>query len=255
MTKKILASLDTNDPDTMQEVDIAMTHAIELQREKVLEQFFELPDVTMKSVDMLRLYTKPDKSKFLSSNRLLQDRLRQMSYEKVVFKADTHALYQRALSRFFRGVNPVLQQELKLCDRTRVTAFRTRDRNDLLTPYLPLAGEPTTYSTGCSCTGVTLYIHTHPLTLTSFFARPHSNEIMARDVWPKCENPIVSHSGIEPLDPRKSLLPTHVLSLTLDSTLPSSAWPSVIRWLRWPSSRTPPQRSELRPCRHGPSAR
>lgn len=137
MTKKILASLDTNNPETMQDVDIAMTHAIELQREKVLEQFFELPDVTMKSVDMLRLYTKPDKSKFLSSNRLLQYRLRQMSYEKAVEKADTHALYQRALSRFFRGVNPVLQQELKLCDRTRVTATRTRDQRSADPVYAP----------------------------------------------------------------------------------------------------------------------
>ena len=119
LTKKVLASLDTNDPDTMQEIDIAMTHAIELQREKVLEQFFELPDVTMKTVDMLRLYMKPDKSKFLSSNRLLQERLRQMVYEKAVLKADhPHALYQRALSKFFRGVSPMLQQELKLCDHT-----------------------------------------------------------------------------------------------------------------------------------------
>jgi len=135
----------------MQEIDIAMTHAIELQREKVLEQFFELPDVTMGSVDMLRLYTKPDKSKFLSSNRLLQERLREMVYEKVVLKADhPHALYQRALSKFFRGVSPVLQQELKLCDHTRVTAIRTWDPTICrwaVTPCLPrtaLAGEPTT---------------------------------------------------------------------------------------------------------------
>ena len=33
---------------------------------------------------------------------------------------------------------------------------------------------------------------------------------MARDVWPKCENPIVSHSGIEPFRSQEGLLPTHV---------------------------------------------
>jgi len=38
-----------------------------------------------------------------------------MVYEKAVLKADhPHALYQRALSKFFRGVSPVLQQELKV---------------------------------------------------------------------------------------------------------------------------------------------
>ena len=95
-----------------------MQRGFELQREHVVKLFLELPGMTMERIDMGQLYMKPDESKFLSNNRPLLARLRLLLYEKTdpVKALRPHALYQKALSRFFYSISPILRQELLAVD-------------------------------------------------------------------------------------------------------------------------------------------
>ena len=100
----------------------------------------------MENIDMGKLFSLPDETKFLSSNERLQTRLRLLVFESTS-NDRPHALYQKALNRLFISISPILRQELHAADVTRP--------NDIFY-WLILQG----------------------------------NELLARDVWPFCDNPV-----------------------------------------------------------------
>jgi len=102
--------------------------------------------MTMENIDMGKLFSLPDETKFLSSNERLQTRLRLLVFESTS-NDRPHALYQKALNRLFISISPILRQELHAADVTRP--------NDIFY-WLILQG----------------------------------NELLARDVWPFCDNPV-----------------------------------------------------------------
>ena len=76
----------------------------------------------MENMNMGKLYALPDETKFLSSNERLQNRLRSMVFESSISPdalCPAHALYQKALSRLFLSISPILRQELHAEDVTR----------------------------------------------------------------------------------------------------------------------------------------
>ena len=149
LANKIMMGVKAEEPGTLPEVQHAMQRGIELQRSDVVKLFLNLPGLTFEGIDMGQLYMKPDGYKFLSQNRPLQARLRMMVYEMTdSSKASRpHVLYQKALSRFFYSITPILRQELLAVDYTRP--------NDVF-----------------------------------YWLTCHGNELMARDIWPNCDNPV-----------------------------------------------------------------
>ena len=72
----------------------------------------------MENMNMGKLFSFPDETKFLSSNERLQTRLRLLVFE-TASKDRPHALYQKALNRLFMSISPILRQELHAEDVTR----------------------------------------------------------------------------------------------------------------------------------------
>ena len=121
LAKKIIQGIQAEEPAAKSEVCQALQRAIELQREDVVRLILDLPGLTMEKMNMGQLYIKPDPYKFLSAHRQLQARLRMLVYEMSDTRKASrpHALYQKAVSRFFYGITPILRQELLADDYTR----------------------------------------------------------------------------------------------------------------------------------------
>ena len=102
----------------MREVCDALQRAIGLHRHDVVKLFLGVAGMTMENMNMGKLYSLPDETKFLSSNERLQTRLRLLVFETAQTERP-HTLYQKALNRLFISISPILRQELHAEDVTR----------------------------------------------------------------------------------------------------------------------------------------
>jgi len=118
LTRKILASIQEEEPGAMREVCNALQRAIGLHRHDVVKLFLGVAGMTIENMNMGKLCAIPDETKFLSSNERLQTRLRLLVFE-TSSKDRPHALYQKALNRLFMSISPILRQELHAEDVTR----------------------------------------------------------------------------------------------------------------------------------------
>ena len=118
LARKILAGIQEEEPGAMREVCDALQRAIGLHRHDVVKLFLGVAGMTMENMNMGKLYSLPDETKFLSSNERLQTRLRLLVFETAQTERP-HTLYQKALNRLFISISPILRQELHAEDVTR----------------------------------------------------------------------------------------------------------------------------------------
>lgn len=122
LARKILAGLGgKHEAGMLPAVSVTLQRALELQRENIVNQILELPGISVAQINVGKLYLQPDESRFLSSNAALQNRIRICSYDlsnPLTPQALLYPMYQKAVSRFFYNLSPILLHILRASDHT-----------------------------------------------------------------------------------------------------------------------------------------
>ena len=100
------------------ELAAALQRALEMQREKVVNVFLQLPGVTFNTCDMCRLYLLRDHTDFLWENKDLQKNLREYAKLDVQQGEDLtpqrrYLLYQKTLKSVMDSCHDLLGRLLK----------------------------------------------------------------------------------------------------------------------------------------------
>jgi hypothetical protein len=116
-----IAKEDQHEIGTLHTVGATLQMALELQRAKIVKVLIGLPGFNVSSINVGRLYTLRDESGFLSGNRQLQARLRNVQRDmcEPSKKKLHYPLYQKAVSRFFHSISPILLRLLRTSTSTQ----------------------------------------------------------------------------------------------------------------------------------------
>ena len=120
LARKILAGLGgKREAGMLPAVSVTLQRGLELQRENIVQQILELPGISVAHINVGKLYLQPDESRFLSGNATLQNRIRICSYDlsnPLTPQALLYPMYQKAVSRFFYNLSPILLHILRASD-------------------------------------------------------------------------------------------------------------------------------------------
>ena len=127
-------SVDDGEVGSRPEVAASFQRALELQRKRVTQMFVTLPGLDISRVSMGRLFRQPDDAHFLTKNRALQLKLHQfISKSPYVTELRTagaqlqsYQNFQRASTRFYMSLSPVLAQLLRSQNCTPACPARPR---------------------------------------------------------------------------------------------------------------------------------